>query len=98
MNAQSSQQPAPPAAETPTVPPKRTREDVAYLWLQRFGPMAVHEFNQREYTGYSDNTLATGLSNLGGMGRAIGEYPPGKRYKVWRIPEPGQMELPGVRA
>lgn len=96
MERAEAHQPPPPAA--PPGIPRRTREDVAYLWLQRFGPMAAHEFNQREYTGYSENTLATGLSNLASMGKIVGECPPGKRYKVWDIAKPGQIELPGVRA
>lgn len=62
---------------------KRTREAVALLWLERFGPLATHQFNQHEFTGYSDNTIATGLSILARWGKVEGKYQ--GRYKVWQI-------------
>ena len=80
--------------ETEVAAPRRTREAVALEWLRRFGPLAAHEFNERERTGYSENTLATGLSNLAAARKIVGEYTAGKRYKVWRVVKPGQQELP----
>lgn len=71
----------------------RTRESVALEWLQRFGPLAAHEFNAREFTGYSENTLATGLSNLAAVGKIVGKSPEGKRFKVWSVAKPGQQEF-----
>ncbi len=71
----------------------RTRETVALEWLQRFGTMAAHEFNAKEFTGYSENTICTGLSNLQAQGKVIGTTVPGKRYKSWAIVNPGQLEL-----
>jgi len=62
-----------------------TRESVALEWLQRFGPLACHEFNAKEFTGYSENTLATGCAILAKLGKVKGSYVKGKRYKSWAI-------------
>ncbi len=70
----------------------RTRETVALEWLQRFGPLASWQFNLKEFTGYSERTIATGINNLVHAGK-VREAGRVRKYKVWEIVNPGQLEL-----
>ena len=48
-------------------------------------PLAVHEL---DIFGYSENNLATRLSELAKEGKVIGRFRKGTHYKEWNIPEP----------
>ena len=48
-------------------------------------PVAVHELG---IIGYSENALATRLSELQRIGRVRGQRRPGKSFKEWFLPDP----------
>ncbi len=77
--------------ETATVETAKTREDAVLAWLRRFGPLASCQFNDKERTGYSERTLATGINNLvhRGLVECVGKI---KGYKIWGL-RAGQGEL-----
>lgn len=45
-------------------------------------PLAVHELR---IEGYSENNLATRLSELARCGEVVGRVRPGKRFKEWAL-------------
>jgi DNA-binding HxlR family transcriptional regulator len=45
-------------------------------------PLAVHEF---DFDDISQNSIATRLSELQKAGLVVGEYKPGRPYKVWKL-------------
>lgn len=59
-----------------------TKLEIIKRLSQSDKPLAVHEFN---LYGYSENNIATRLSELAKEGAVSGAVRPGKQFKEWRL-------------
>ena len=63
-------------------------------------PLAAHEFNHPDFTGYSENCIATRLSEMALAGVLIGRFRQGKPFKEWLLVAntPENQAVPGLGA
>lgn len=56
--------------------------------LEAAGPLAVHEMY---LPGFSENAIATRLSEMAKAGYVVGTVRPGKRFKEWALVKHGEL-------